>query len=89
MDINFFLKGKNIFHNIPSIGLENENDNDSEIDNPSIIHSNKILDNSSYIEMDLEDNDLKLFFFNRLPRNFETTMTELIKCSIPLGHFLL
>ena len=71
MDINFFLKGKNIFHNIPSIELGNENDNDSEIENPSIIHSNKILDNLSYKEMDLEDSDFNLSFFNRLPRNIE------------------
>ena len=71
MDINFFLKGKNIFHNIPSIELGNENDNDSEIENPSIIHSNKILDNLSYKELDLEDSDFNLSFFNRLPRNIE------------------
>ena len=71
MDITFFLKGKNIFHNIPSIELGNENDNDSEIENPSIIHSNKILDNLSYKEMDLEDSDFNLSFFNRLPRNIE------------------
>ena len=72
MDINFFLKGKNIFHNIPSsIELGNENDNDSEIENPSIIHSNKILDNLSYKEMDLEDSDFNFSFLNRLPRNIE------------------
>ena len=71
MDINFFLKRKNIFHNIPSIELGNENDNDSEIENPSIIHSNKILDNLSYKEMDLEDSDFNFSFFNRLPRNIE------------------
>ena len=71
MDINFFLKGKNIFHNIPSIELGNENDNDSEIENPSIIHSNKILDNLSYKEIDLEDSDFNFSFFNRLPRNIE------------------
>ena len=71
MDINFFLKRKNIFHNIPSIELGNENDNDSEIENPSIIHSNKILDNLSYKEMDLEDSDFNLSFFNRLHRNIE------------------
>ena len=72
MDINFFLKGKNIFHIIPSIGLEYENDNDSEIENPSIIiQSNNILDDLSYNEMELEDSDFNLSFFNRLPWNFE------------------
>ena len=74
MDINFYLEGKNIFHifhNIPPIELECENDNDSEIENPSIIHSNKILDNLSYKEMELENSDFNLSFFNRLPRNIE------------------
>jgi len=75
MDINFYLEGKNIFHifhNIPPINLESENDNNSEIENCSIIHSNNILDNLSYNEKELEDSDFNLSFFNRLPRNFET-----------------
>ena len=53
MDINFYLEGKNIFHifhNIPPMNLESENDNNSEIENCSIIHSNNILDNLSYNE---------------------------------------
>ena len=75
MDINFYLEGKNIFHifhNIPPINLEYESDNNSEIENCSIIHSNNILDNLSYNEKELEDSDFNLSFFNRLPRNFET-----------------
>ena len=85
MDINFYLEGKNIFHifhNIPPINLESENDNNSEIENCSIIHSNNILDNLSYNEKELEDSDFNLSFLIDFLETLKLKINQLIKIQI-------
>ena len=64
MDIDLYLEGKNIFYNILTIDPEHENEDNSELENGRIIHSNKILDNSDNNEMISENSDFNNSIFS-------------------------
>ena len=64
MDIDLYLEGKNIFYNIVPIDPDHENEDNSELENGRIIHSNKIFDNSDNNEMILENSDFNNSIFS-------------------------
>ena len=76
MDIDLYLEGKNIFYNIVPIDPDPENEDNSELENGKIIHSNKILDNSDNNEMISENSDFNNSIFSLFSSSIKSEIKQ-------------